>query len=93
MALHWNSGRPQRTADGKFDRVACVPCWGIAIDPQTSRICRPLLLHLPVILADTWLNPYGEHCRSLAGLPYPPVDAKGLGTALVLRALATGRKC
>ena len=29
LAVHWNFGRPQRTVDGKFDRVAYVPCWGL----------------------------------------------------------------
>jgi hypothetical protein len=28
-AVHWNFGRSQRTADGKFDRVAYVPYWGL----------------------------------------------------------------
>jgi hypothetical protein len=56
IAVHWNLGRPQRTADGWFDRVANVPCWGLPQILKPPDYVGHCSCASRLILGDVWLH-------------------------------------
>src|SRR5438046_2022501 len=73
MRWYTQSGRLQRTADRKSDAWLTSPN-GIAIDPQTCRMCRPRLLRPPRAPAQEQLDNAWFTARFVGHMGLPRVS-------------------